>query len=116
MGPTPCPRSTPTLCPRSTTTLCPRSTPTLCLRSTPTPSHLLVFLLPPSCSPRPSWPPLPSSMWPPPPTATLPSTTSSAAFQSLLLPLLMRPLESRWSKRETRPVEVQKQRHASQQS
>merc|ERR1712088_1268350 len=87
----------------------------LCPSSTPTPSHLLVFLPPLSCSPRPLWPPLPSSMWLPP---TLPSPPSSAASQSLPLPLLLppllrSPLESRWSKRKTRPVEVQKQRDAS---
>merc|ERR1712037_544806 len=92
-----------------------RSTPTLCPRCTPTPSHLLVFLPPPSCSPRPSCPPLPSSTCPPP---MLPSPPSSVASQSLPLPLLPPPLllsppESRWPKRETRPVEVQKQRNAS---
>merc|ERR1712037_541767 len=86
-----------------------------CPRSTLTPSPLLVFLPPPSCSPRPLWLPLPSSTWPPP---TLTSPPLSAASQSLPLPLLLppllrRPLESRWLKRETRPVEVQKQRDAS---
>merc|ERR1712037_953888 len=84
-------------------------------RSTLTPSPLLVFLPPPSCSPRPLWLPLPSSTWPPP---TLTSPPSSAASQLqplplLLPPLLRKPLESRWLKRESRPVEVQKQRDAS---
>merc|ERR1712198_751022 len=51
------------------------------------------------CSPRPPWPPLPSSTWLPP---TLPSHPSSAAFQSLPLPLLLppllrRPLKTRYS-------------------
>merc|ERR1719219_216156 len=57
---------------------------------------------------------LPSSTWPPPMLTSPPSSVASLLLLPSLPPLLLRRLlESRWPKRETRPVEVQKQQTVS---